>query len=419
MFHRRCSVALAILAVLQAFPAAQAQTNKPDENAKGRWALLIGVDEYIKAEKLRYCGADIRALAQRLEASGFARDHIYLLHDKAEETQFRPVKANIEEKLKLVLGLVETGDLVLVAFSGHGIHRDGKSYLCPPEVNLDDATTMVSLDSVYQQLQNCQAAFKLLVVDACRDDPRLAGQKSLRSADEIKQFAVAMEEPPQGIMLMTSCGVGEISMEEKEFGHGVFMHFLLEGLTGLADVNRNGAVSLLELALYTNDKTKNHVARKYGGWQRPALKGDTPDFDFLPVLTPVARREPQPKPTAVPAGTKQVDVIFTVRDGSENGPELPGAEVSLWWRASASSAPAMLGNGKSDQAGRVKMTVNLSSQQLAGGSYEAVIRAGTAAKKWMLPNFPQTLKWNAWVPRPAAATTGAPSKRPSSQKPGR
>ena len=70
-----------------------------------RWALLVGVDDYANAEKLRYCGADVRALADRIVAGGFRRYHIRLLHDEAQQTQYRPVKAHIEAKLKLVLGL--------------------------------------------------------------------------------------------------------------------------------------------------------------------------------------------------------------------------------------------------------------------------------------------------------------------------
>lgn len=253
-----------------------------------RWALLVGVDDYVKVQKLHYCGADIRALGKQLETSGFPREHVYLLHDEAQKTQYRPVKANIEEQLKLVLGLVEKNDLIVVAFSGHGVHLDGKSYLCPSETDLDNPATMIALDSVYERLDKCPAALKLLLVDACRDDPRLKGQRSLTPQAGTTGLARSLEAPPKGILLLNSCAPGEVSMEDQAFGHGVFMHFVLQALQGAADANGNGRISLLELALYTNDKTKTYVSRQFNGSQRPALKGDLhDDFD----LTEAAPRE--------------------------------------------------------------------------------------------------------------------------------
>ncbi len=256
-------------------------------SVSGRWALLIGVDDYHWARKLEYCGADMRALRERLVASGFPDGHVYLLHDKADENKYRPMKSSVEEHLRLVLGLVEPNDLVLVAFSGHGVHLDGKSYLCPADAKLEEPASLVSVDLVYELLQKSRAAMKLLLVDACRNDPRPKGERSLTPSDGTRQFAAAMENPPQGILLLTSCAPDEIAHEDKDFGHGVFMHYLLQGLRGEADANHNGRVSLMELYLYANDQTKSYVAKKYFGSQRPALKGQIDDdFDLSQILSP-------------------------------------------------------------------------------------------------------------------------------------
>lgn len=55
-----------------------------------RWAVLIGVDDYAYAQKLKYCGADQEPLAEKLIKSGFDEDHVFLLHDKAENPRLRP-----------------------------------------------------------------------------------------------------------------------------------------------------------------------------------------------------------------------------------------------------------------------------------------------------------------------------------------
>jgi hypothetical protein len=55
-----------------------------DEEAADRWAILIGVDDYVQAQDLQFAGADQRALRERLVAAGFPERHAYLLHNKAE-----------------------------------------------------------------------------------------------------------------------------------------------------------------------------------------------------------------------------------------------------------------------------------------------------------------------------------------------
>jgi uncharacterized caspase-like protein len=260
----RANVLLILIAAagLLRFPAATAAEPRSGEKAASRWALLIGVDDYAEAEKLRFCGADMQALSKQLIGSGFGEEQVFVLHDQSAQSKYRPSKANIERRLELVLGLVEQGDLVVVGFSGHGVHLNDKSYLCPEDTRLEEPGSMVSLDSVYERLQKCPAAFKLLLVDACRNDPRPGGTKSLTPTAGTKQFAKSLDRPPEGILLLTSCASGQISWEEEKFGHGVFMHYVLEGLQGAADVEHKGQVSLMELYHYANLKTKSYVSAR-------------------------------------------------------------------------------------------------------------------------------------------------------------
>jgi formylglycine-generating enzyme required for sulfatase activity len=245
-------------------------------------------------EKLHYCGADMRSLGRQLIASGFPEKQVFLLHDKAEETQYRPMKANVLRELRQILGLVEREDMIVVGFSGHGVCLDGKSYLCPSEARLGDMESLVSLDTVYAQLQDCPAAFKLLLVDACRNDPRPSGQKSLLPDAGTRQFSQALERPPEGILLLSSCSPGEVSREDGEVGHGVFMNYLLQGLAGQA-ADHDGRVSLLELYRYASKLTKIYVHDKFSDLQTPNLKGDIRgDFNIAmiggrPPFPPAAR----------------------------------------------------------------------------------------------------------------------------------
>ena len=65
----------------------------------------------------------------------------------------------------------------------------------------------------------------------------------------------------------------EVSLELAEFGHGLFTYYLLRGLQGEADLNRDGIVSLQELYEYVEQQV-SQKARSVGGNQHPVMKGE-------------------------------------------------------------------------------------------------------------------------------------------------
>lgn len=241
-----------------------------------KYALLVGVNNYAPPlGSLDFCHNDMEQLQRRLMAVGFPKENVILMRDGAEKPGLFPSKANIESELKLRLGLANKGDLVLVAFSGHGLHVDGTSYLCPADAKLPKPNeTMLSVDEVYKQLEACRAGQKLLLVDACRNEPMLRG---IKAPAGVKGFADDLKEPPKGIRVLSSCEPGQYSAEDAELKHGVFMYYLMEGLEGYADQehegNNNGKTSLNELYAYVHDKTKKHAANSHHILQRPVLKG--------------------------------------------------------------------------------------------------------------------------------------------------
>lgn len=252
---------------------ADGQQATTSDSSGSRWAILIGVNDYNELGKLRFAVADQLALARQLTASGFPEDQVFLLHDNATENKYRPVRENIEKQMDLVLNMVRPKDLIILGFSGHGVQLANKSYLCPSDARLDKLeSTLISMDDVYGRLAGCPASLKLLLVDACRNDVVPAGRRSLGGSRSLGEFT-AVAAPPQGILLLASCGAGQVSLEDEQFGHGVFMHYLLEGLQGKA-ANPLGSVSLAGLYDYASLQTSKYVARRFNEYQTPALKGD-------------------------------------------------------------------------------------------------------------------------------------------------
>ena len=263
-------------------------TQAADETIKQKWAVLVGVNDYAELDDLQFCRNDVKALAEQLVKAGFPRDNVFLLTDGAADAKDLPNKANIEARIKNVLSVAEEGQLVLVSFSGHGVHLGGKTYLCPTGARVSDPEgTMIQLLTIYDNLNRCKATRKLFWVDACRDDPRQGGSRS--TAEHAKSTAgvlASLKAAPEGILTLASCATGQVSWEDEGFGHGVFMHYLLEGLSGKADReetgNRNNRVSLLELYKYANTRTRRFVLNERDRAQTPELFGRiTGDFDIV------------------------------------------------------------------------------------------------------------------------------------------
>jgi len=251
------------------------------EDQRGqRWAVVVGVNDYAELEDLQYCKSDASALRDRLVEVGFPEENVFLLADGAADAKDRPTKANIETRIGNVLAVAEQGDLVLVSFSGHGMHLDGTTFLCPTGARIDNPEgTMIPLPAIYRKLDRCKASRKLLWADACRDDPRPGGSKSAAAhAKSVAGVVESLKAPPEGILTLSSCGGGEVSFEDQSLGHSIFMHFVLEGLSGKADEhpgwgNGDGLISLLELFQYTSQNTKRRALRAFHAPQCPECTG--------------------------------------------------------------------------------------------------------------------------------------------------
>jgi formylglycine-generating enzyme required for sulfatase activity len=281
-----------------------------DRPANQKWAVLIGVDQYTNVTKLKCCGKDALALKDRLVQAGFPADHVFVLHSTAKDESDRPFKANIEQQLELVLGRVndkgETvkpglagkGDLVVVSFSGHGVSlsQTKASYLCPAETHLAKPQTLIPLEQVFRQLQACPAERKLLLVDACRNEPVESGARAATDDDRVQAFARGLQEMPKGkgLLVLTSCSTGECSYEEPEWGHGIFTYYLMEGLGGAADVRGRGYVTMLDLYQYASEKTTAYVARLKKEVQRPRLRTGSDEFDDFTIGVPTGATNTTP-----------------------------------------------------------------------------------------------------------------------------
>jgi formylglycine-generating enzyme required for sulfatase activity len=236
-----------------------------------KYALLVGVTRYRHARlpDLKYTERDVEDLARLLRGKTGRFDKVTLLTTSraARKECPAPTAANIRAALQKLMRDKGKDDLVLVALAGHGVQlrvKDGKrerdeAFFCPSDAQINDPERLISLKRLFDDLNDCGAAVKFLLVDACRNDPREA-----RNLD-----VDTLPRPPRGIGALFSCASGQRAFETAKLGggHGVFFHFVLEGLRGKAR-DEDGAVTWDDLTKYVRRQVSRQVPRVIGGGAR-------------------------------------------------------------------------------------------------------------------------------------------------------
>jgi TPR repeat protein len=252
-------------------------TNLLAAQATGRKiAVLVGVKQYRGDElsNLKYTENDVQALADVLKRSGYHRVVVMTQRGAVENAEMLPTAKNIRDVLTAQIKGLTAQDSILLGFSGHGVQFKGEKdqYFCPMDARVADANTLVSLSDVYEQLKACPAATKVLFVDACRVNPE---PNDVKFAAKVERRAAEVTAPTGGVAALFSCSKGEASFENDELKHGIFFHYVLEGLRGKA-VNNKGQVTLESLAAYVKSQVDDFVKAKYGMSiaQTPHLLGD-------------------------------------------------------------------------------------------------------------------------------------------------
>lgn len=284
------------LAAAWLLPAtAQAEPVRP----RGRqYALLVGVSRYKNnsLRPLQYTDHDAEALRDLLVARGYKSDNVWLMTHKeaTRDPKWFPTRENILDNLRLMVQGLNEADSVIVALAGHGVQFKGssESYFCPADADVKKKTGLLGLSEVYAMLRPCKAGVKLVVVDACRNDPLGDGARS--ASINLSSPLFQKQAPAGGLAVLFSCAAGEEAFEDRELKHGVFTHFLLKGLGGEA-ADRKGRITLFGLAQYLTENVNDYARNRRGETQRPTLV--VPDgFDnSVALLTRSAEPKPEPR----------------------------------------------------------------------------------------------------------------------------
>ena len=164
---------------------------------------------------------------------------------------------------------------VFVFFSGHGLpSQDGKSlYFLPWGVDKDFVEkTAINQQEIIASLQAVQPKSVTMFIDSCYSGQAKGGETLLASARPIALKAEANAYPPNFTVISASAP-DQLSSSSPDLKHGIFSYYLMKGMEGDADLNKDSKITVAEMQEYLTDM----VGRQAMGMnrkQQPQLFGD-------------------------------------------------------------------------------------------------------------------------------------------------
>ena len=276
------------------------------------YAVIVGISHYAHVPdklQLQFPERDAQSIYTTLispEGGRFKAENVVLL------TGAKATLAGIREQVdKWLPSVAKDDDRVLIYFAGHGFLYQGKAYLAPYDINLDNiAATGYPMDELGSVIgSKINARYKILLTDACHS--------GAITPDETQAMNKTLASLNSSLFSLTASRDRESSFEspELEGGHGVFTYYVAQGLNGAADTDGDGIVTADELAEYVHTQVREAT----GARQNPTFDRGTFDPKMLLAYVPSH---------ATPGRSAGAEVRHAgLRSQQRRGGGLPGRQI--------------------------------------------------------------------------------------------
>ncbi len=361
------------------------QTNGEALDGKGKlWAVVVGVSSYRnlnKEQQLQFAHRDAQDFAAFLRSpngGGFPANQVTLLLN--QDASVSAIRSALGTALPRS---VEPDDVVVIFFAGHGVvegERDGYllAHDSDPQNLYATALPIAELDRIITE--RIRARSVILIADACHAGKLGWTSRATEAQIMVNRYLDEVGKSGKGVLRILGSRADQRSYESEQWGggHGVFTHFLLKGLKGEADKDRDGVVRAAEVLEYLSDT----VPKETKALQHPRAAGSIDPRLPLAVLSKAA---PITKPE-VEKVTPAASVTLEIRG-------LPGSDVYL----------------NNSFKGKIRPNGSLIIEQLKSGQHEFSIDSpGASTVTQMLALTAERTIVNVKAAHPTTTTT-APS----------
>lgn len=272
---------LYVLGIVLVFLASFAQGQERN------YAVIVGIAGYphfAEADKLKYADADAKRFYDFIlspQGGGFPASNVHLV------TNADATHDHIAKEIAW-LGDHSPIDRAYIFFAGHGITDNrGLAYFIPWEGDpAFPSATGFRTDRFLEDVKDAVTAETLVVfIDACHAASAFStgrrGPVNI-TANILLNWEAEFRAPQEQEVRMAflAAASNESALEDEELKQGLFTYYLLKGLGGEADSNRDGRVTALELRNYLDDKVAQRAMQKFKAHQDPTMSPG-----FFPDLT--------------------------------------------------------------------------------------------------------------------------------------
>lgn len=235
-------------------------------------AIIIGIQNYKRVPKAEFANNDAQAFYDyAIRALGVKQENIKLLVDEqADEVE---ILSAFQNWLPVKVRKQKTD--VYVYYSGHGLPSDdGNSlYILPHGADKQFiAKTAINQQEVVAALQAAQPKSVTMFMDACYSGQIRTGENLIASARPIAVKSNAQLFPAE-FTVITASQSDQIASSSADFKHGIFSYYLMKGMEGDADENKDNKITVGEMQSYLQDMV-GRKAMSVNRKQSPQLTGD-------------------------------------------------------------------------------------------------------------------------------------------------
>jgi uncharacterized caspase-like protein len=250
----------------------------PERAAADRYAVVVGISHYSDPSggltNLQFADRDARDFRDFLfspDGGSFPKDNVRLLLNEDATSQ------NVRSALFTFLTKAQAQDEVVLYIAGHGAAdpNDPRNlYLLTYDTKLEDmggtAFPMWQLQDVFTRVLKAKRV--ITFADTCHSYGFSGERGRGKKTNNLVNQYLAHYANDADRAVITASDISQLSYEGDKWGggHGVFTYYLLKGLKGEADFNKDGTVTAGELFAYIHD----NVDKATEGGQSPmALPG--------------------------------------------------------------------------------------------------------------------------------------------------
>ena len=258
------------------------EKNIPETRRKSQYdlAIVFGIESYKDVSGVSFARRDAVWMKEYFQKTfNIPSNRIYTRTDAdVGQAEFRKVFSKggwIDKRIK------KDKTNIFFYFAGHGAPNinDNKGYLIPYDGDPNYASqTGYSLEELYKEMNRFSSKSATVFLDACFSGVNRNNEMLLANARPV--FLEVDESYTDKVNVFSAAESKQISSSWPEKKHGLFSYFLMKGLKGDADFNKDKKLTFGELGRYLKENVSS-TAGLLDREQTPSLSTQNENKIFI------------------------------------------------------------------------------------------------------------------------------------------